>query len=590
MKHRKLRILVTLLFLVGSLVPFSIFAPEASAATFTVDSTGDGGDSNPGNGVCNNGSGVCTLRAAIQEANALNGTDTINFDIAGGGVKTFTPGSALPTITEAVTLDASTQTGATCGDLVPDTLPADSNTPHELTVEIDASGIDPDSALAVDGAVGESGSVAITGFVLNGSASAAGVSVTDSTDNDTLEVAVTCSYLGTNVTGSAADANAYGVVAFSTGDVTVSVSNSLISGNSVYAVGGEVASMTVEDSLVGTDETGTTAIGNAGEGALYASADASLTAEGNIIAGNNTHAILTTDATNTYDGNYIGLNLAGEVLENGGDGINVLGAAGWVSIGETTGNVISGNMGDGIQLYNDCNASNDIYSGVLENNLIGTDTAGELSSGYGNGENGIRIYEWSGACGTVEGVRIGGVTSTSDQNVIAGNTENGILIYQTPDTDVRDIAILINSIHSNGDLGIDLAMDEDDDGVEDANIGPNSIGSTQVSNDADEANYFMNYATIDSVSAGANDQITVQYDLTANESDGSVNVAGYRLDFYINDSEDASGYGEGKTHLGSFIVAGSATNATHTFDSPIEITEGMNISTVTTVLIEEIGE
>ena len=36
-------------------------------------------DANPGNGVCEtaSGNGVCTLRAAIQEANALAGADTI---------------------------------------------------------------------------------------------------------------------------------------------------------------------------------------------------------------------------------------------------------------------------------------------------------------------------------------------------------------------------------------------------------------------------------------------------------------------------------------------------------------------------------
>jgi CSLREA domain-containing protein len=36
-------------------------------------------DANPGNGICETapGNGVCTLRAAIQEANALAGADTI---------------------------------------------------------------------------------------------------------------------------------------------------------------------------------------------------------------------------------------------------------------------------------------------------------------------------------------------------------------------------------------------------------------------------------------------------------------------------------------------------------------------------------
>ncbi|MCW5890226.1 MAG: right-handed parallel beta-helix repeat-containing protein [bacterium] len=48
------------------------------AATFTVDSTADAVDANPGNGACATAAGACTLRAAIQEANALAGADTVN--------------------------------------------------------------------------------------------------------------------------------------------------------------------------------------------------------------------------------------------------------------------------------------------------------------------------------------------------------------------------------------------------------------------------------------------------------------------------------------------------------------------------------
>src|SRR5687768_14052285 len=47
------------------------------AASFTVNDTRDRVDSNPGNGVCRTGAGTCTLRAAIQEANARSGADTI---------------------------------------------------------------------------------------------------------------------------------------------------------------------------------------------------------------------------------------------------------------------------------------------------------------------------------------------------------------------------------------------------------------------------------------------------------------------------------------------------------------------------------
>ncbi len=48
------------------------------AAVFTVNATVDQADLNPGDGACLSSSNVCTLRAAIQEANALPGPDIIN--------------------------------------------------------------------------------------------------------------------------------------------------------------------------------------------------------------------------------------------------------------------------------------------------------------------------------------------------------------------------------------------------------------------------------------------------------------------------------------------------------------------------------
>ncbi len=44
---------------------------------FTVDSTADAIDVRPGDGVCTTAAGTCTLRAAVQEANALEGLDRI---------------------------------------------------------------------------------------------------------------------------------------------------------------------------------------------------------------------------------------------------------------------------------------------------------------------------------------------------------------------------------------------------------------------------------------------------------------------------------------------------------------------------------
>lgn len=51
--------------------------PVRAATTLTVNSTADAVDATPGDGICATAGAVCTLRAAVQEANALAGTDTI---------------------------------------------------------------------------------------------------------------------------------------------------------------------------------------------------------------------------------------------------------------------------------------------------------------------------------------------------------------------------------------------------------------------------------------------------------------------------------------------------------------------------------
>lgn len=76
----------------GFVVPSVLAAPASAAtATFTVNSTADAGDANKGDGTCATSGGVCTLRAALDEADALYADDsstsvTVNFTIPGSGV------------------------------------------------------------------------------------------------------------------------------------------------------------------------------------------------------------------------------------------------------------------------------------------------------------------------------------------------------------------------------------------------------------------------------------------------------------------------------------------------------------------------
>lgn len=102
--------------LVANSAQDSAAAPEAATAplTFTVNTTNDAADYNPGNGVCE-GTGGCTLRAAIDEANLHSGPDTIQFNIGGGGVKTIQLKTSLSTLSDTsgpTTIDGYTQPGS----------------------------------------------------------------------------------------------------------------------------------------------------------------------------------------------------------------------------------------------------------------------------------------------------------------------------------------------------------------------------------------------------------------------------------------------------------------------------------------------
>jgi hypothetical protein len=119
------------LLLVIVLAPLAISPALAAATTFTVTNTNDSG---PG-----------SLRQAITDANANPAdVDTINFNIpasdpncATSGVCTISPTSALPDITEAVSIDGYSQPGDS-----PNTLATGS----DAALKIELSGADPGAA------------------------------------------------------------------------------------------------------------------------------------------------------------------------------------------------------------------------------------------------------------------------------------------------------------------------------------------------------------------------------------------------------------------------------------------------------------
>ena len=208
--------------------------------TLTVNDTGDTPDANPGNGVCTTATGTCTLRAAIAEANLLIGNDIIDFALPVGGVRTIALQSALPPITQSLVIDGITQTGASCAD-----------GPGGVLVELDANG----AATAIDASAA---GVALTlrGLVVN-DYSVNGVVAHDAH--------IECNIIGTDATGTA-------VVRTATGAGVVLGANStlggpspsqrnLIAGDQAYHVDLTGTASTVQGNFLGTDLSGTVALG-----------------------------------------------------------------------------------------------------------------------------------------------------------------------------------------------------------------------------------------------------------------------------------------------------------------------------------------
>ncbi len=261
------------------------------------------------------------------------------------------------------------------------------------------------------------------------------------------------------------------------------------------------------------------------------------TVRGLVLDGFATALRLVTNGNNLIEGNFIGTDLTGTNTDgNTGDGIyinsprNVIGgsAAG-------AGNVISGNGRNGIE-FDTISASNNVVQG----NLIGVGADG--SSPLGNGQNGVLF--------TNQPARnlVGGTTNGAG-NVIAFNGHNGITLASSAGG--RN-ALLANSIYSNVGLGIDLG----DDGVTlndatDTDTGPNGFQNFPVLLDVESING------------------------TTTISGGLSSLANltYRVEFFLNDNADPSGYGEGQIYLGFTLVTldGSGTN-TFSLSLPLSAT------------------
>ncbi len=94
-------------------------ASSLQAATFTVTVGGDSADAVPGDAACDDGSGNCSVRAAIEEANALAGPDDVSVPAG-----TYVIAVALPVVTDSLAVVGDGAKLSILGSSIPNALSA----------------------------------------------------------------------------------------------------------------------------------------------------------------------------------------------------------------------------------------------------------------------------------------------------------------------------------------------------------------------------------------------------------------------------------------------------------------------------------
>jgi parallel beta-helix repeat protein len=337
---------------------------EAFAATFTVTNTAD--------------SGLGSLRQAITDANTAAGADTIAFNISGAGcdgsgVCTIALASQLPSVSGQTTIDGYTQSGSS-----PNTIavgPLDT----VLKVVVSGAAIPGAQGLIVTGA----GST-LRGLVFNG-----GFSYTFRLEAANISVHGCFLGTDASGTAAVSNARGV-YAGFAATGVLVGGPNpgdrNLISADEAQDIWFEGAAGTIEGNLLGTDKTGAASLGSPNTSIVISPVQGVNVIRGNVVTGGDFGAMTIGGATPTtfqtiVQGNFIGTDVTGTIaLGSAQSGIHL-----WTTdvtvggIGPGEGNVIAFNSGAGVYLdgnFHRCTIrGNSIYSNH-QNPLIGNQCLG----------------------------------------------------------------------------------------------------------------------------------------------------------------------------------------------------------------------
>jgi DNA-binding beta-propeller fold protein YncE len=531
-------------------------------------------------------SGSGSLRQALLDSNASTGPNTIIFNVPGGGAHTIQPLSALPSLTRSVVLDGTSQPGYSGSPLIEvnSSLVITAGAPGSVVEGLVLDGITLQGSNSVTiksnyigtdvtgtQASGRGGGIFVgpgsRNTVIGGAAagdgnlisagSGVGIDVNGRFGLITGTV-IEGNFIGTDVSGAAALGNGgqgirlFNIIGTQIGGTAAGAGN-LISANGGAGIQLAADSGTVvQGNTIGTDVTGTAALGNGGDGINDIAGEVSLriggaaAGAGNLISGNAGNGVrIFGDAPDqitsncTIAGNFIGTDATGaNALGNGLDGLFIggnfgSGATRNVTVGGAAagaGNLISGNGGSGVEV-----SGADVLNLVVAGNLIGTDGTG--TQPLGNAAQGVSLASASGAL-------VGG-TGPGEANTIAFNGNDGVLV----DTGTHN-AIRENSIFSSGNLGVELANNGNDNQAAPVLTSAVSDGSSSV---------------------------TIRGTLTA-----AANTT-YALDFFANATANSSGFGEGQQFLGTGSVTTNAGgSASFTFLFAVGVPAGQAVSATAT--------
>ena len=265
--------------------------------------------------------------------------------------------------------------------------------------------------------------------------STAGIGVVGSGSTPTANNLIAGNLIGTNASGASSLSNQdQGVLivdsSMNTVGGTTAAAANIIAGSGLAGVeiisDGTLAAANnlIEGNFIGTNASGA-ALGNRVNGVTIADASGNTvggttTAARNVISGNSIDGVLLTSdgaaptSNNLVEGNYIGTDPTGALaLGNGADGVGLDAAVGNAIGGAAQPNLISGNLGRGVDIFTGSNTN------TVQGNLIGTDAAG--TAALGNTIEGVAV---DGSTGNL----IGG-TASGTGNLISGNLGRGVDIF-----------------------------------------------------------------------------------------------------------------------------------------------------------------